>query len=415
MATFDALPVSGDAFLLNMEGKTVLVDGGRNPAKLVQALSGVTTLDVVICTHNDADHAKGLATLLDEKGAPSVKEFWLPGRWADQIEDLLLRPEAFVSEVVDEIEAVYETFADDMRDWPSPSEEAGDENDGPLFDDFLLDQILRPELRRQDEHEGTDPAAWAERMRSELAGASVAHLSRLLPPPVEAIEAAQRPAEDVERVCAAVSAAIEAAERIRQIARSAITHGVPIRWFDFESFDAGQRPSGGWSWLVPVNACELRRLPARSAINRLAYLTLSKANREYLVFQVVEDAHRPAVLFCGDSPLEGGQRLTWPGLPSPPSRSLLVTAPHHGRATNAGAYAVIDNWMTHAPHVSKWIKSGSMAQPCLELRMKTYLFCTGCMARRLTKARFIVRSDKTWWLDQWPPCPCRDPSAYRTA
>src|SRR4051812_38034551 len=94
-----ALPVKGEAFLLQRDRYHILVDGGggsnRNSRPSGKALSNallavrpnLRKLDVVVCTHADGDHAAGLASFLDywwtdRAAGPGrdirVKEFWLP-------------------------------------------------------------------------------------------------------------------------------------------------------------------------------------------------------------------------------------------------------------------------------------------------------------------------------------------------
>lgn len=68
----------GDAILVaSGDGRTALVDGGPDPARLEEKLStyGVTTLDLVVLTHVHADHAAGLVAVL---GRRPVGELWLP-------------------------------------------------------------------------------------------------------------------------------------------------------------------------------------------------------------------------------------------------------------------------------------------------------------------------------------------------
>lgn len=55
----------GDAFLIQSNSKTILVDTGQSEQKLFAALSrqGCTHLDAVIITHADNDHAGCLSAL----------------------------------------------------------------------------------------------------------------------------------------------------------------------------------------------------------------------------------------------------------------------------------------------------------------------------------------------------------------
>jgi competence protein ComEC len=86
----------GDAVLLREpSGATGLVDGGRDPAVLLDALRryGVDRLDLVVATHGDTDHVGGLAGLSQ---SVEVGRFWAP---ADQgVSDLL-------QEIVDAMES----------------------------------------------------------------------------------------------------------------------------------------------------------------------------------------------------------------------------------------------------------------------------------------------------------------------
>ncbi|MBT9260219.1 MAG: hypothetical protein KM310_10810, partial [Clostridiales bacterium] len=59
-ARFIAIPVGqGDAFYLKTSFGSVLVDGGRaisGFADLFTRTTGAKRVDIMICTHNDADH-----------------------------------------------------------------------------------------------------------------------------------------------------------------------------------------------------------------------------------------------------------------------------------------------------------------------------------------------------------------------
>jgi hypothetical protein len=81
---FIALPVNqGDAFYAETDdGFRVLVDGGRSRRalpKLFRKYTKSDRVDVLVCTHNDADHAQGLIGFL-ENGS-HCDELWIPATW----------------------------------------------------------------------------------------------------------------------------------------------------------------------------------------------------------------------------------------------------------------------------------------------------------------------------------------------
>ena len=101
---FIALMVSeGDAFYLEKNERSVLVDGGdktKNFPLLFYTTTGQKGSDILVCTHNDADHAYGLIDFL-ESGF-TVKEVWLPGSWMDKIPEIIRDPEEIIQEIVQE-------------------------------------------------------------------------------------------------------------------------------------------------------------------------------------------------------------------------------------------------------------------------------------------------------------------------
>lgn len=88
---FIALPVrQGDAFYVETDnGFRVLVDGGRSRSDLPRLLRRYTKaehVNVLVCTHNDADHAEGVIGFL-ESGL-HCGELWLPATWLDALRTL---------------------------------------------------------------------------------------------------------------------------------------------------------------------------------------------------------------------------------------------------------------------------------------------------------------------------------------
>ncbi len=82
---FTALKIgSGDAFLLEDNGKTILFDSGGSRNKIVSLLKNkkrrIKKINIAICSHNDGDHANGFIGLL--KSDIDIDEIWLPYWWS---------------------------------------------------------------------------------------------------------------------------------------------------------------------------------------------------------------------------------------------------------------------------------------------------------------------------------------------
>jgi hypothetical protein len=421
MTYFEALPVKGDAFLLVTDEYHLLVDGGGSAPTLAKALSGVPKLDVVICTHADQDHAGGLTKILSMPKAPTIGEFWLPGSWTDYLEEMLLKPDEFAARLGDEI---YEIFADG---WPDDSAREGEDGE-PLPFDLEILQRSQAGADLDARADGIDVVTtegearpipeddWFTALGSRLQGSRKA----LFPSAdglAAAIQARTGPSikplttKQEERRRAILVGAIETAERIRQIAIQAIAYKVKVRWFDFGAFKS-KRPSGGWPGRIqPVNACELVLPPPKPRVSRAHFIALTTVNLESLVFQALERTGTPSVLFCADSPLTGGRPGPWPGLPQRPSGGMLMTAPHHGRDSNAGAYAIAESWLPRGRRKFTWVRSGGRSLPCDELRRRRR-FCTACgLTSSATSMPAAVRLDPScspqwgWWA-QGLPCGC---------
>ncbi|HEY3053831.1 MAG TPA: MBL fold metallo-hydrolase [Thermoanaerobaculia bacterium] len=90
----------GDAFVIERNGFSALIDGGRSK-RIVDLLRGVVRkphLDAVVCTHNDSDHANGIRYVFESEEF-SIAEVWLPGRWVDRLIDICRFENDFFSEL----------------------------------------------------------------------------------------------------------------------------------------------------------------------------------------------------------------------------------------------------------------------------------------------------------------------------
>ncbi|HHW41582.1 MAG TPA: MBL fold metallo-hydrolase [Syntrophomonadaceae bacterium] len=91
----------GDAFFLDNASTTILIDGGRSTQGFPAQFQKVTereSVDILVCTHNDADHANGILGFL--QSGLTCNEVWLPGSWTDRLEDILLHPSKFIEELI---------------------------------------------------------------------------------------------------------------------------------------------------------------------------------------------------------------------------------------------------------------------------------------------------------------------------
>jgi len=76
---FTALAINnGDSFLLENEGKRILVDTGLRSLNCLNELNlkGIQKIDIVVITHYDSDHMGGLIELLNSN--IDIPEVWLP-------------------------------------------------------------------------------------------------------------------------------------------------------------------------------------------------------------------------------------------------------------------------------------------------------------------------------------------------
>lgn len=134
MARFIAIPVNtGDAFYLERKDFSVLVDGGMNSSSFAQLFERTvkkTRADIVVCTHNDADHANGIINFLES--GYGCEEVWLPGRWADCIEGLMQPEREAISTIVEGAEEHWQSEEISDREVAPSFEEIGEKIAGKL-------------------------------------------------------------------------------------------------------------------------------------------------------------------------------------------------------------------------------------------------------------------------------------------
>lgn len=293
----------GDAFFLDKAGLTVLIDGGRSTQGFPTQFQEVTkrdSVDILVCTHNDADHALGVLGFL--RSGLTCKEVWLPGSWTDRLEDLLLHPESFTEELISNIEKIE----------VSPERR--------LLLEALGDQYAEGMMQQESDNTGaasTDALSEALKMATEMG--AYASISWLYPPPPWPPGDWPHPwyrlwRRDHGRYWLFIEA-VSAAALIREISLAAYHMGALIRWFEYDSMSNN---GGISSSLVPLNAREILRIRVRRW-SALRYLALTTSNKQSLVFIALANDNGPAVLFTADSDLSFSRPIPW-------SNGMIITA-----------------------------------------------------------------------------------------
>lgn len=358
----------GDAFFLEAEdGFTALIDGGRSVVGFPSEFKRATkrhAVDVLVCTHNDADHAKGVIGFL--KAGLGCNEVWLPASWTDRIGDLFLRPVEFVHELAKEVREFDEGKGRSLQnlrtevrlleqlDYDFNQDGPSKEQTEAIRTDLLIEQSIESDFGEELEEQN-----WPYLL--------------LCYPKWEKMWLGKPWLDDW--CFRLLVEGIQAAGRVRQIADLAYHRGCRIRWFEF----ADSVASGGiQGHLVPVNAREVASVRARKW-SALHYLFLTVANRRSLVF-FAPPSSGPPILFTADSDLSFKSSIAW-------HDGMIITAPHHGSKGNANAYS---RYHCQFPPTSSsiWVRSDGQFRsrpgpPYLKLKVPR--FCTLCRGSQQPK------------------------------
>ena len=311
MDRFVALPVGqGDAFFLQHGAFSALVDGGRSVRRLPRLFSTHLKdrhVDVLVCTHNDADHANGILGFL--RSELRCNEVWLPALWCERLRDLLDTPNEFVKELAANVATFNLPEGDVDSDRWSLEKVANLLVDGYPEREIVATQDAAMPLEGM-EHDNGQESIWNW------------HLDH----PLTALWCLDSP-----KKFGLFLEAMSAAKRIREIAVACTHRNVPIHWFQYcqdlnrSCFEDSTNDS-----LIPINSVRVATTPdTRSALN---YISLSTANRLSLVFCSPSSKTCPGVVFTADSDLRFASNIPW-------RLGMIVTAPHHGSEANGRAYS----------------------------------------------------------------------------
>jgi len=217
------------------------------------------------------------------------------------------------------------------------------------------------------------------------------------------------------------------ADLIARIIKSARDYKIKIRWFDFAPFKRRGCVGGGEpGFLIPRNSVEMLPVIRRDNIGLFAALYLTRANKESLVFQRVEDKHEPGALFLADSELairdNNGPTNFFAHSETESvhkmQRPCIYTAPHHGSHNNDYAYEALELWL--GPDMFKrsiavknggvWNqKAGKFKQICNRVCARRHeRFCGRELSKQQRTQTVQIKARSRYW--DWPPlqgCPCQ--------
>jgi hypothetical protein len=290
---FTALPVTvGDSFLFQMDGITVLVDGGQNKNHIVKLLLSKLPdkhIDILICTHYDADHYNGVMGII-KSNQFTIKEVWLPeiiGNIGYTLKkDIHLALEAF--------RHLPEFQRNDNINLLADEYSRGNENIESEED--FEDTMLRPiDLPYTELYE---------------LGLQMRNMSM-----------------DNQKM-------FQNFYNIPRLITAFYSSGSFIRWFKYRNGDALSRIINNIIELYGVNCDEVALTRSTTANSLLKLLYLTTINRYSLNFIFERDDY-PHILFTADSDIS--YRSTAFCL----KKNSIVTTPHHGATSADPAYGKI--------------------------------------------------------------------------
>lgn len=451
---FTALPLrSGESFVLetDVEGtrKVVLVDGGQSanekPEKneLYRAIRKhcpeVSTIDIAICTHRDHDHAGGFPAFVKVwlSEGHDIREFWLPGAWSAAVEDLLVNPDRAVQLLfngaraaanampdtrdqemralaegrgVDDLRTIAELLRNQRRSLPDrPETESQTFRPQALGHGYLVeDGGPDGRMARAAASWGFSPPEW-RRIGEDLESSSIheaplaARLGRRSVMYWRSFDLETKPLAHT-----LATNAIDTAEAIRAIASAAVSFDIPVRWFDFERFEAEKPPEGGYQgFLIPLNTVEIGARPRETEALRLFLsLALTEQNVASLVFQRVETNEEPGVVFVADSRLAFGlarPEKDFPNHLQKLTRPIIYTAAHHGSRNNDNAYKVLSGWLGRLYSGSMAIRNGGVWNQTLDgylgVEKRRCAQCLQCHEKGWSQLVQINTQGASW---SWP-------------
>lgn len=349
---FKALEIgSGDAFLLETEGKQILFDSGGSKSKIRDLTKKNKTIDLAICSHNDSDHSNGFIGLLENPSC-DIKEIWLPGIWIPILHFLI--EEGINRGLVD----LYFKDIEEINQIKNESDET--------YDYYSLVEETNVSIETFDDK-------LQEISEIEESG------HRYLPHLFHYHHWYKNEFINLDRII--------------KIAGLAYKKGSKIRWFKPERQNPSiQNPSYNFK---PLNSKEFTRIDKVSANNFLKLLFLTNENKYSMVFEFHKE-NKPIIVFSADSDFSFTSGLSY-------KNNIIITAPHHGSESNKVAY----NKITGDKII--WIRSDrkSRKRPCQDFKNLNDKYCLSCAIKNhKEEVYFQLNTSSNWIRTKGLNCNC---------
>ncbi|WP_339783455.1 MBL fold metallo-hydrolase [Paenibacillus sp. FSL R7-0313] len=358
---------NGESFyietIVNKRRKTILVDGGEG-GELANHFTKVVRRDkvnVVVCTHQDSDHSRGIRTFLSEYNCDEV---WLPAEWGYLYGYLFNKDAPDITDTFQKLISLLQVFEDMERESVFRKK---------YFGEYLTCQIetMKEEIHSFDEFDLAEFSNLERYSKVVLMELEISNLSF----------------SDLSKDAATwISETIGHYKNIVKIATIALEKGIQIRWFEYRK-DAPliihkEDP------LIALNSKEVLRMKRFKSSTEFLLQLVSQSrksvtNQRCLVFSTNwKNKKTPPILLTADSYLEGKEvdKAKF-------KRGMIITVPHHGSKNNKDAFDKIKSKIeSHRIDRTKWIKSyhskaaldSWYLRDILEIKGGTKRYCTKC-------------------------------------
>ncbi|SEB27567.1 MBL fold metallo-hydrolase [Paenibacillus sp. 276b] len=360
---------NGESFyietIVNKRKKTVLVDGGEGGAISNHFMNAVRRdrVNVVVCTHQDKDHATGIHAFLSEY---KCDEVWLPAEWGYLYG-------YFFNKSAPDITKTFNSLISLIREFESGEQESVftiKDFEAYIFRKLRLMNELIHSFDEYDLTEFSNQDSLISRETSmilQLSQLSFTNLSK--------------------GAAGWISETIGHYKSIVRIAHIALENDIPIRWFQYQR-DVPLKIHKN-DPLIALNSKEILRLRRYPSPNQFFLQLASQArqtvmNERSLVFSTnwKENKKIPPILFNADSNLDGEEVNK-----AKFKRGMIITVPHHGSKNNIDAFNRIKEKIeSHRINRTKWVKSyhNNVAldswylEHLLAIKRGTKRYCTRC-------------------------------------